>query len=44
MSVEEEGIKIGGGDKHLYELERVSSRVGESIIPGARKYLLHCCY
>ena len=38
MSVEEEGIKIGGGDKHLYELERVSSRVGESIIPGARKY------
>ena len=44
MSVEEEGIKIGGGDKHLYELERVSSRVGESIIPGARKYLLHCCH
>jgi hypothetical protein len=44
MSVEEEGIKIGGGDKHLYELERASSRVGESIIPGARKYLLHCCH
>ena len=38
MSVEEEGIKIGGGDKHLYELERASYHVGKSIFLGQRKY------
>ena len=38
MSVEEEGIKIGGGDKHLYELKRASYHVGKSIFLGQRKY------
>ena len=32
MSVEEEGIKIGGGDKHLYELERASCHVGKIVV------------
>jgi hypothetical protein len=42
MSVEEEGIKIGGGDKHLYELERASCHVGKSIFSGWRKYHSRC--
>ena len=30
--------KIGGGDKHLYELERASCQVGKRIFSGWRKY------